>query len=71
MRQALGVGREWRVIWQGHAPFDTASHLCAGLAGPPGAYQSEWVNLLYAPTATPGVEAARCARCRTAWLRRA
>ena len=36
MRQALGVGPEWRLIWAGADPLWAVEHLCGGLYGPGG-----------------------------------
>ena len=69
MRQALNFGPEWQVIWMGADPLDAFDHDCGGPCGPDGTYVSEWVRLPYIPTSTPGVQAARCERCRMAWVR--
>ena len=69
MRRALGVGPEWRLIWAGADALRTVEHWCGGMYGPGGTYMIEAVLLIYAPTPTPGVEAARCQRCCVAWVR--
>ncbi len=69
MHQAAGLGPDWHVMWSGADPFDTMQHLCGSLTGPGGTHHSDWVQLPYAPTATPGIEVARCERCRAAWVR--
>jgi hypothetical protein len=68
MRAALNFGPEWQVIWMGADPRDAFDHDCGGLYGPGGTYVSEWVHLPYLATHTPGVQAARCERCRIAWV---
>ncbi len=69
MRGALGLGPARQVIWTGADPLPTVQHLCGGLYGPGGTYVSEYVTLTSAPTSMPGMEAARCERCRVAWVR--
>lgn len=69
MREATRLGLDWMVIWAGADPVGVREHLCGGLPGSGDAYRSEWVRVRYAPTDTPGVQAAKCERCRTAWLR--
>ena len=71
MRQATGLGPEWRLIWCGRDPFPVVQHLCEGLARPGAMGESEWVCLPYAPTATPRFEVAKCERCRIASVRAA
>jgi len=71
MREATGLDPDWHLIWAGADPVAAGDHLCGGLAGPGSPKRSTWVRLRYAPTATPGIEAAQCDRCRTAWLRSA
>jgi hypothetical protein len=69
MRAAAGVGPEWEVIWMSAERVDVLQHLCACIYGPGGTYRSEWVRVPYAATGTPGVQAAKCERCRVAWVR--
>ncbi|HYB71980.1 MAG TPA: hypothetical protein VED18_01310 [Candidatus Sulfotelmatobacter sp.] len=69
LRQATGLGPEWHLIWAGADPVAAGDHLCGGLAGRLSPGRSQWVRLRYAPTATPGIEAAQCDQCRTAWVR--
>jgi len=69
MREAAGVGPEWQVIWAGPDPLAEHEHLCGGLYGPGGTYRSEWARVPYTPTGRPGVQAAKCERCRIAWVR--
>ncbi len=78
-RRAIGIlfvcgnvqKNEWSLIWTGADPLPTVQHLCSGLYGPVETNVSEYVTLTYAPTSTPGMEAARCERCRVAWVRAA
>jgi len=69
MREATGVGPEWQVIWTGADPLADHEHLCTGLYGPGGTYRSEWARAPDAPTGILGVQAAKCERCRIAWVR--
>ncbi len=69
MRRATGLGPEWQVIWEGQHALPSVQHICAGLYGLGGTYVSEYVTVTYPPTGTPGIEAARCERCRVAWVR--
>ena len=69
LRQALNLGPEWEAIWTGANPLDSHQHLCGGLYGPGGTYQSEWMTPTYRPTGRSGIEAAWCERCRVAWVR--
>ncbi len=69
MREATGLGPEWHVVWAGPDPFAEREHLCGGFMGPKGTSRSEWVRVRFAPTRTPGVQAAQCERCRVAWVR--
>jgi hypothetical protein len=71
MREATGLGAEWQLIWAGPDPFAENEHLCTGLYGPGGTYRSEWVRVRYEPTGTAGVQAAKCERCKIAWVRAA
>ena len=66
---ALGLGPEWIVIWEGHHALPELAHLCGGLSGPGGTYESGYLRLRYEATGIPGIEAAVCARCRKAWVR--
>ncbi len=70
MRPAHGVGPEWSLVWCAADPLRAVEHWCVGLYGPGGTYTSETVMLPYRATQTPGIEAARCERCRVAWVRR-
>ncbi len=69
MRQATGLGPEWELIWAGADPSEVVPHLCAGLYGRGKSFEGAWVNLRYEPTATPGIEAAKCELCGTAYVR--
>lgn len=69
MRDATGLGQNWQVIWAGQDAVAEREHLCTGLPGPEGTYRSEWVRVRYTSTGSPGIQAARCERCRTAWVR--
>ena len=69
MREATGLGPEWRLTWLGPAPVDEREHLCSAPTGPEGTYRGEWVRVRYVATRTPGVQVAKCERCRTAWVR--
>ena len=69
LRQATGLGPEWRLIWAGADPVAAGDHLCGCLAALGSTGGGAWVRLRYAPTATPGIEAAQCDQCRTAWVR--
>ncbi len=66
---SLGRSEFFSILWAGANPLQILEHLCGGLYGPGGTYVSEYVTLTYAPTSTPGLEAARCDRCRAAWVR--
>ena len=66
MRRATGVSPEWRLIWRGADPPWTVLHHC-GHSGLGDTEVSAAWTLPYTPT--PGVEAARCERCRSAWVR--
>ncbi len=70
MCAALQVDPEWSVLWSGADRLRAVEHWCVGLYGPGGTYTSETVLLPYRATETPGIEAARCERCRVAWVRR-
>ena len=67
VRQAAGLGTYWQVIWNGPDPNAAVRHHSRGLYAPGGTYAAEWVQIPYAPTGTPGLEVARCERCRIAW----
>lgn len=68
MRRATGPGRRWLLVWMGaHAPPDV-EHLCGILYAPDGTYVSECRRLAFEPPAAPGIEVAKCARCRVAWV---
>ncbi len=69
MRAALHVGPDWSLVWRGPDPLRAVEHWCAGLYGIGGTPTSETVMLRYEATDTPGIEAARCERCRVAWVR--
>ena len=69
MRRATGMGPEWRLIWAGADPPWTVLHHCGAHSGPGDTELSAAWALPYTPTPTPGVESARCERCRTAWVR--
>jgi len=69
MLRATGLGPEWQVIRTGCNALRDLEHLCGGLHGPGEAHVSEYVRLRYETTGTPGIEAARCERCREAWVR--
>ncbi len=69
MRRATGLGPDWRLIWCGTDLFPVVHYLCEGLPGPGGTDESEWVRLRYSPTATPGIEVAKCERCRITTVR--
>ena len=69
MHKALVVGADWQAIWSGADPSDTVEHLCTGLYSPGGDVQERRARLRYAVTACPGIEVARCGRCRIAWVR--
>ena len=69
MYQATGLGPEWELIWEDPAPGAERDHLCGVPTGAESAYRGEWVRVPYAATGTPGVQAAKCERCRIAWVR--
>ena len=69
MREAAGLGPEWQVIWAGADPFADHEHLCGGPYGPGGTHTSGWARMPYAPTGTPGLQVAKCERCRMASVR--
>ena len=69
MRQVTDLSPEWLIIWAGADVFPEHEHLCTSPPGPGGTHRSEWVRVRYAPTGTPGVQAAKCGRCRVAWVR--
>jgi hypothetical protein len=69
IRQAAGAGPDWEVVWAGPDPLDPMLHLCTGLSEREGTFRAEWVNLLYVPTGAPGIEVARCEKCRIAYVR--
>jgi hypothetical protein len=71
MRAALAVGAEWNLLWCGTGPLPSVGHLGGGLHGPGGTYRSEPMTLSYDLTRAAGIKAARCERCRTAWVRKA
>jgi hypothetical protein len=71
MHQATGLGPDWQIIWEARHALPDVEHLCGGLYGPGGTYVSEHMRLRYEATGTPGIEAAKCDRCRIAWVRAA
>jgi hypothetical protein len=70
LRQAAGVAPDWEVVWAGPDPLDPMLHLCTGHSEREGTFRGEWVTLPYIPTGAPGIEVARCEKCRIAYLRR-
>lgn len=71
MRRAAGLEPSWEVLWTGAARPDAVQHLCEGLFNLRGCYEDSWVHLPYQAAATPGLEVAKCQRCRAAWVRAA
>ncbi len=69
MHDAAGLGPEWNVIWTGADPVAEREHYCGSLTAPEGTARGDWVRIRYAPTGTRGVQAAKCVRCQTAWVR--
>ncbi len=69
MYRATGLGPEWRLIWMGADPCSAVRHLCPQITAPATGSYPEQVHLPYAPTATPGISVAACARCCIGWVR--
>ena len=70
MRQAAGLGPDWDVIWMDRNGVEDVLHVCGTLEGRT-TDPSEWTRVEYVPAPTPGIEVARCSRCRLAWVRAA
>ncbi len=68
IRQAVGVGPEWEVIWTGADPLDPMLHLCTERSERDGPFRARWVSLPYALIAPSGLEVARCEHCHIAYV---
>jgi len=71
LRTAAGLEPSWEVIWTGTARPDAVQHLCEGLFILCGSYEAAWIRLPYQAAPSPGLEVAKCQRCRAAWVRAA
>ncbi len=69
IRQDAGIGPDWQVIWTGAVAGESLAHLCPGVPASGVTDQTGRVRLRYTATAIPGVEVAKCQRCRIAWVR--
>ena len=64
MARATGLA-EWRLIWMGDKVPAEVEHVCTAPSAP-----SRLERLPFRATPQRGIAAARCERCRTAWVRR-
>ncbi len=70
LREATGLGQEWRLMWRG-ADLRAKVRHCCPIAAPGGTAKTAEREMGYEDTGAFGIQVAKCERCCTAWVRMA